>query len=444
MNEWLNAEAHAARALDMYERGRWAEAEIELRKALALNPDHPEWQFNLGLTLEAAGRDADAYDCYQRAAELMPDEVDPLIMLGIVTNRLGNYRQAIPWFTRALELEPACELAHAHYMESLIRLGDLDAAELQFYLAQQVLRETSGHCLAMMGEIQLERGEPRKAGWCFREAIRIEPTIPRLRGRLGAVYAALGEPQKAVQMFLRELRDDPGNIDALLDYGELLAELGRTSESAEKFRRVLELEPANVDAHFQLGELAMQTRRYEQAHVEFELVLKLDPTYPHIRLALAETLVERGRNGDAEKVLADAFDDLAADDDARPRELGWLGDLLIRIGRPEDAAKLLERAVRLTPNPDADLWRKLALARYRSGDRDGGAAASRRVLRLDRRCVASMHNLALAAIENGNLRLAAGWIRRGLRRVDRHDDGLRRLRMKLWWARVGRFLRVGR
>ncbi len=79
------------------------------------------------------------------------------------------------------------------------------------------------------------------------------------------------------------------------------------------------------------------------------------------------------------------------------------------------------------------LLRKLALARFQSGDTPGGVTASRRVLRFDPKCVASIHNLALAALNAGQLRIAAGWIARGLR-VDRHDDDLRRLRMQHWLA----------
>ena len=51
----------------------------------------------------------------------------------------------------------------------------------------------------------------------------------------------------------------------------------------------------------------------------------------------------------------------------------------------------------------------------------------------------SIHNLALAALEDGRLRIAAGWIDRGLA-FDRHDDGLRRLRMRLWLRSIARGL----
>ena len=109
MTDWLDAERHADRALEMFERGRWAEAEVELRKALALNPDQPEWHFNLGLTLEASGRDPEAMACYERAIELAPDQVEPMVAAGVVANHLGRYARGIEWFVRALEIEPRHE-----------------------------------------------------------------------------------------------------------------------------------------------------------------------------------------------------------------------------------------------------------------------------------------------------------------------------------------------
>lgn len=445
MSDWLDAEGHAERAFEMFERGRWAEAEMELRRALSLNPAQAEWHFNLGLTLEAAGRDPEALDCYERAIELLPTEVDPLVAAGIVANRQDRPADAIGWFERALRLEPACEPAYAHKMQSHLRLGDHDEVEATYYLAQQALDEPSPHCLAIMAESLIERGKHEHAGWCLREALRHDPKMPRLRARLGTVFAATGHPHRALQMYLRDLRDDPGNIDTLLDYGELLIELGRMPEAAEKFRRVLEIEPANVDAHVLLGQIAMRSGRLEQAFVEFELVVRLDPDYLQNRLNLAEVLLRRQKPEDARTYLAELFVQVRDADhaDAESIDLARFGSLLIDASMAQDAVVMLEQALEKLGPDSVDVWRKLALARFLAGDRDGGAAASRRVLRLDPRCVQSMHNLALAALQAGHLRIARGWIIRGLR-IDRHDDGLRRLRTRLWLAVIRRALGIRR
>lgn len=449
MSDWLDAEGHADRALEMFERGRWAEAESELRKALSLNPDQAEWHYNLGLTLEAAGRDAEALNCYERSIDLSPDQPEPLVAAGVVCNRLQRYQTAVTWLDAVLAIDHAHEAAHAQKIDALVRLGRPEEAETAFFMAQQMLEDPSAHCLAAIAEGLIEQEDWGRAGWCLREALRLEPRLPRLRARLATVLAATGKPQQALQMYLRDLRDDPGNLDTLLDYGELLIDLGRLSEAAEKFRRVLELEPANVDAHYRLGQIAMKSDRFEQAHLEFELVLKLDGNYPGIRMAVAEAVLRRHRPEEARRLLEEELDTWERDDllDRAPGSVGgqpeeeWerLGSLLLAVDRPARAASILGRVAQ-TRREDPNLLRKLAVARFRSGDHDGGAATARRVLRFDSRCVVSMHNLALSAMQAGRLQVAAGWIARGLR-VDRHDVDLRRLRMRVWYRNIVKRIR---
>lgn len=449
MSDWMDAEAHADRALEMFERGRWAEAEAELRKAIALNPDQAEWHFNLGLTLEHAGRDNDALTAYERAIDLMPDEVDPLLAAGAVANRTGQFDRAIKWLEKAIRLAPESEHPYAHIMESHIRSGQHDEAETVFYMAQQALEEPSAAVLGVMAESLIQRGLFERAEWCLREAMRLEPTMPRIRARLAGVFGATGKPQRAVQLYLRELRDDPGNIDTLLEFGSLLYDLGRVPEAAEKFRRVLELEPANPDAHFRLGLIALAANRFEQATMEFELVLKLDAEFPGIRCAIGESLLRRGAINEARQYLLEEFaaakasvesradpqphsqtpDENALHQQLTSASLLQLAGLLLEVNEPSRAAELLEIAAR--DHQTADMLRLLALARFRAGDRDGGAAASRRVLRLEPDCIRSIHNLALAALEQNRPRLAAGWISRGLA-LKPHDSELRRLRVRLW------------
>jgi Flp pilus assembly protein TadD len=262
--------------------------------------------------------------------------------------------------------------------------------------------------------------------------MRLEPNMPRLRARLALVFAATGKHQRALQLYLRELRDDPGNIDTLLEYGTLLHDIGRVAEAGEKFRRVLEMEPANPDAHFRLGLIALATHRYEQATLEFELVLKLDAQFPGIRCAIGESLYRRGQIEEAARYLREEFAVMkgaVVAGQGHQAAIVHLASLLMEVNEPGRAAELLGAVV--SSGESADVLRQLALARFRSGDHAGGAAASRRVLRIDRTCVRSMHNLALSAMQHGRLHVAAEWIRRGLN-AGAHDEGLRRLRIRLW------------
>lgn len=451
MNDWFDAELHVDRALDFFERGRWAEAEAELRKALALNPDQAEWHYNLGLTLEAAGRDSEAYLSFVQAADRLSDDghsaIAAVLAAGLAASRLGRLEESETWLERALRLDPRSEVAHATTIDNLQRQGRYDDAVTAFYLAQQTIDE-SAICYSAVAEALVAQGVNDKAEWCLKEALRLSPNLPRVRAQLGRVFAATNRPHRALQMYLRELRDDPGNIEALLDYGDLLVETGRLPDAAEKFRRVLELQPAHSEAHMRLGEIAIAMQRWEEAHLEFELVLKLDPGYPDARVMLAETLLQRDRAEEARELLEaemERFDQwrddqgqktetertASADDIVDFGDVARLGRVLLQAGMPGEAARVLQAGLDLG-NDSPELLRHLAVAYFQSGLSGKGTSASRRVLRQEPECVECMHNLALAALEDGRLRIASAWIRRGLQ-VNRNDEGLRRLRIRLWW-----------
>lgn len=435
MDDWQTAEEHVDRGLELYHRGKWSDAEHEFRKAIDVDPTRGDWHFNLGLALEAAGRDAEAVECFQHAAKLLPDEVEPWIAAGSAAIRLGRAVDALPWLERASAIDPKLEIAYARRIEALTALDRHDDAETVYFLAQSALEEYP-LCLKAMGEDLMRRGQLDRAGWCFREALRQDPTLLGVRSRLAAVLAATGRPNRALQMYLQDLRDDPGNIDTLLSYGRLLADLKRHPEAGEKFRRVLELEPANAEAHWHLGELAERAGRLEQARGEYELALQLDPERPDAHLVLADVRLRAGHRPEALRHLAEQCQRVLEQDSPSPVSIRRTAELLLDAGAPSKAVEVLEKLRQLSLR-DPELLRLLAFARFAAGDVSGGASLSRRVLRLDPTCVRAIHNLSLAALEEGRLRLAWGWWRKGTR-ISPHDDGLRRLRTRLVLAGVSR------
>ena len=164
-------------------------------------------------------------------------------------------------------------------------------------------------------------------------------------------------------------------------------------------------------------------------------MLKLDPDFPGIRLSLAEVLIRRGMLEDARRTLGEELEHWleaspspSLEDDPVER----FARLLLDAAMAMEAVRLLE-ATDAARSDRPEILRALALARFRTGDGDGGCAAARRVLRYESDCVVSMHNLALHALGAGQLQIAAGWIHRGLR-VDPHDAGLRQLRIRLYLA----------
>jgi tetratricopeptide (TPR) repeat protein len=354
---------------------------------------------------------------------------------------LGRFEDAIQWLERVISLEPNVEPAWAMLIDANSSIGNHDAAETTFYMAQDALKEPSAHVLvAMSGSLQ-SRLLFDRAIWCAREALKIDSTVQGGRLRLASALISSGQGQQSSQILLQELREDPGNVQALLLHADVLAESGRTNEALIKLHRVLELEPANVDAHIRAGNFAMEEHRWEEAFIAWGLVRRLCPYHPSASLHLAQALLAMQRPVAAKPLLQEYVERM--DEDASVREKLFVAKLLLAVSEPSLATALLE-PVQLSITEDSpllvEILRLLALSLYDSGRVDDGASVSRKILRHEPNCVISLHNLALAAVKNNRYRSAWGWVRRGLS-VDPHDNDLRRLRSRLIWEGITKFVR---
>lgn len=448
MNDWVDAEHHVERAHELFDAGRWDEAESELRRALSLNPYQAEWHFNLGLTLEAAGRDADAAEAFRDAFQLSDDPDSHAAMLvGVNLTRAGRPAEALEWLERAEKMEPGSTEAQVHRIEALTQLARHDEAEELFYIALEIDSENP-ELFAAMADSLMDRGKYDKAVWCLREAARLDPELPRVQARLGEAYAATGRLERARQLYLRELRQDPGDIDTLLDLGSLLADMHRPQEAAEKFRRVLEIEPDHAEAHHLLGDLADRQGNLGEALVHLDVVLRLDPEYPGARRRLAELLLRRGREEDlprARDLLRLELRAARTDPETfSPDDLDDLGMLLLDAGITHEAVRVL-RTVLPQRNENHLAHHHLSVALLEAKDVRGGMEHARRALILQPRFVPAMHNLALAHLRMNQWMRARYWVRQATR-IDPDDAPLRRLRLLmrlhsvagvgLWMARV--------
>jgi tetratricopeptide (TPR) repeat protein len=113
------AGAAAESAADWYERAcdleeaAPAEARAAYRRALELDPAHPDAHLNLGRLLHEAGDAAAAAAQYRSALASRPEDATAEFNLGVALDDLGQTDEAIAAYGRALALDPA--LADAHY-----------------------------------------------------------------------------------------------------------------------------------------------------------------------------------------------------------------------------------------------------------------------------------------------------------------------------------------
>jgi tetratricopeptide (TPR) repeat protein len=433
MNDWQEAEQHVERAHELYEMGRWDEAESALRRALRLNPYQAEWQFNLGLTLSAAGRSEAALRAFEEAHELGDGvETQSCLEISALLIDLDRAEEARRWLEEAIERDLSCVDAHVQLIDVHALAERHEEAELHFYLALQ-LDPSNATAYSTMAESLIDRRQLDRAMSCLQEASKLDPTLPRLFARMAYACSLTGRLERARQLYLREIRTNPGDADTIVDFGRLLMDMNRPAEAAEKFRRALELVPDHVEAHLSLGELAEERRDLSEARRHLSVVHKLDPTFGAVRCRLARVHAAIGQTDDLRLARVLARQELAdlrrssADplfDDARE-----LAELLLDIDLADEAVAAGEILIRLRPN-DAAGHHLRSVALFASGRTRRGIESARRAVQLRPDFVAPMHNLAVAYLRRGELLRARYWVRHGLS-IDGEDRGLRRLRAYL-------------
>ena len=438
MNDWTFAEENAARAWRHYEAGRWEHALKDLRKALAVNPDQPEWLFGLGLTLDALGRFHEASHSYQAVLNQRPDDTEALLHLGICRVRLLQSHDAIHTFERVQELDPTNHAGYCHRIAAYTQLGDHEQAEVMFYLAQQTEPDCPV-CFDHLAHALATRAQLPRAVWCWQRVLDLDRHHPLVHANLGRAHWYLGEYAKARHYLEHHVLCDPADVETTLELAALLLEMDQTHDAAGYLSTAVSLAPNNARAHHLLGDAALKLARNDDAQDAFNTARRLEPDRPGVRLGLALAARQRG--------------DLPASVEYLLSELtvgGQDGRQVLQTARLLVEAEQYDHAIALlTPMAEGldDLFiddreglskllqiRGVALAA--TGQHHQAVADCRRACKLDRGNTAALQQLVAEYLHLGDNDRAGVCLQRAIDQCP-DDAHLRHLATQLKWQRLG-------
>jgi tetratricopeptide (TPR) repeat protein len=140
------------RAISHERQGNWPKAEADFRRALELNPDHPQVLNYLGYSMVEQSVNLDeALGMIERAAAARPDSGYIVDSLGWVLYRLGRYDEAVGHMEHAAELMPTDPVVNDH-------LGDvLWAVDRKVEARFQWRRALSLHKTSPSPDLEAER-----------------------------------------------------------------------------------------------------------------------------------------------------------------------------------------------------------------------------------------------------------------------------------------------
>lgn len=120
-----------------------AQAETEIRAALAVNPKDEQAELMLGMIAARRGDNNAAYEDYSRALLLDPNDGDACTELAKLLVAMNQPQNGMKMLERAIEIDPANDVAHYRLATLYRETGKMDEAkqQLALYLKYKKMRE---------------------------------------------------------------------------------------------------------------------------------------------------------------------------------------------------------------------------------------------------------------------------------------------------------------
>jgi len=408
-------------------------AEAEFRKELAIHPDDFFSYYELGYLAMSRHELAEAERDLTRAAALNPNSDDVFLLLGDLDSQLGKSAEEETALRRAIHLcvDPSrnhYQIRGAHYELGLllVQQGKAEEGKKELRIAQDMLlqnRELDAANLAgrtivrfparradqitdpvavakvkqfeqqvggaiadsfnNLGAISAQGDDYVSASGYFKQAAEWNPGMEGLDYNWGRAAFGAKDYHQAINCLSRYMQAHPddararvplgmsqflssdysGAIHTLsplgdqLDtvplvayaYADSLVRTGDVDDGIERLQRLEAVNPNLAVVPIALGEAFASEKQYQKAEAQFQMALRIDPTNTNARYNLALTLIALGQKDEPLLLLKE----LAKSETRKPAVFYQLGKLELDLGNVSAAITSLEAAAGLAPDDEA-------------------------------------------------------------------------------------------
>lgn len=280
-----NGGATLSDGVELYRRGRLAEAAAAFAALLATQPANVDALQMMGLVELARGDAASALRHFVEALKTRPGAPQLLANQGLALAAQGRNDDALASFDQALKSKAKFPEALNGRGSVLAAMGRLDDA-LQSY--DRALSAKGDYAEAHFNRANALRqlGRFADALAAYDKALAIRPDYAKAHNNRGTALDALGRTEHALASYERALALRPDFVEALNNRGNALRALGRTADALASYERALALRPNYADALYSRGRALQVMNRTGEAIAAFEAALAARPGYMQAAFAL--------------------------------------------------------------------------------------------------------------------------------------------------------------
>jgi cellulose synthase operon protein C len=326
---------HVSKGRSLIEQGRTAQAGVELRNAMRLQPDHAEPLYLVGTLAEVDRNFQSAFLHYRRALELDPKHVRAMSRIALFLLLAGNVDEAKAMVDRIDAVDPNSLPGRAAKVGLLAAKGQVAEA---IAVGRAVLAEAPGD----------------------------RDTVPLLAG----VLTGMKDDKAVREMLDRAIEADPAYLQFRIMQAGIVRRMGLPEEAEKQYRMLVELAPKAMEHRVRLAQYLSVLRRLDDAEKVLREAIAADPDDTTRPLALADFLLERRSAGDAAAMLREA---VGKKPDAFPLQLR-LAALEQASGKSREAEARLQTVLqRDTRGASATLARAALIELYAGSSRRSDA-----------------------------------------------------------------------
>ncbi|MEP6921810.1 MAG: tetratricopeptide repeat protein [bacterium] len=221
----------------------------------------------------------------------------------------------------------------------------------------------------------------------YKKATEIAPTYSTAFNILGYAYRQNGDyanAELAFKKYIELIPKDPNPYDS---YAELLLKMGRFDEAIVQYRKALAIDPNFINSHQGIAAALMYQNKPDEASAELKNITDKARSDGERRTALFAMTVVDVDSGKWDKALQDvdqqyALGEKTSDVPAMAGDLGLKGNILVEMGKYDEAKDQFDRALKMTSESNlsaelkanAELFHHYNLARVALGKKDMATA----------------------------------------------------------------------
>ena len=410
--ESTNPGALVTKARFLITDGKPADALTLANIVLKNDPRAVSALFIKGTALKIQRAYDDAVAAFQEALRIVPSSTAVLVELAETNYLKGNVNAAVEFSNQVIKRRPNTGEAHLILAKSLMRLGNIAAAEHETAVLtkadpnnievqmvrgdlfwakhdlgrarqtyESVVKLQNDHFSANAGLVTIDLAEHNLDAARSR-AESLLAKMPNDERRLllaGSTYVLLKEDKKAEDAFRRAIQVNESSMEAYGRLALVYASQNRLDEARKEYEEVARRNPRMaVQALTMVGILASRQNKPEEARKAYEHALALDPKAPVASNNLAWDYAESGQNLDVALGLAQNAKSRIPDNPSVNDTLGWV---YYKKGFGSLAVSSLKQSVAAQPTNPTYLYH-LGLAYSLVGDQANARQCLERALKI--------------------------------------------------------------